>query len=201
MKSVLDIKKRISESDLVSSRMVLLENLDDNFRKLEACGYDTPDKLRDGLKSKKRLEFVHEESGLSIDYLKILKRELESYFPKKIKLTDFIYADQTVVGRCIQDGVKDSIVFYEQYKGIDIEDNALKTLYNQVQLTRIQWVSPMAAEMFIQAGYTSPEIIRNSDAEQFCSDVMEVNRVHKFFKGNIGLRDMKRVIKSAWYVE
>lgn len=196
-----DIKKRIIESDLVPSRMKLLDDIDQNFNILENCGYDTPKKLRNGLKSKKQLSLLYKDTGISEDYLKLLKREIESYFPKKIKIMEFIYADKTIIDQCLKKGIIDSLVFYELYKDKTIEDSALKTLFDQVRLTRIQWVSPMAAEMFISAGYTTPELIKNADAEKFCSDVRVINKEKKFFKGNIGLRDIKRVIKSTEYVE
>lgn len=189
------------ESDLVPSRMKLLDDIDEKFNMLESCGYNTPEKLRKALKSKKQIDLLQQKIGISEDYLKLLKREIESYFPKKIKITEFIYADKTVIDQCVHEDINDSLTFYELYKDKTIEDNALKKLYDQVRLTRIQWVSPMAAEMFISAGYTNPESIKNANAEKFCSDVMEINKDKKFFNGNIGLRDMKRVILSAGYVE
>lgn len=201
MKSITDIKKRVLESDLVPSRLSLLESIDENINQLELCGYGNPEYLREELKSKKRLESVSKKTGISIDYLKLFKRELEGYFPKKIKLTEFIYADEGTVEKCISDGLKDSLLFYERYKSEKIEDEDLKKLFYQVQLTRIQWVSPMAAEMFIFAGYLTPKDIEVADPEKFCEDVKEVNSRLQFFKGNIGLRDMKRVVHSAKYVD
>ena len=76
----------------------------------------------------------------------------------------------------------------------------LETLYCLVNLTRVQWISPLAARMMVSAGYDSPQKIANAEAEALCDAVMAINREHKFFQGNISLRDIKRLVHAAKYV-
>ncbi len=83
---------------------------------------------------------------------------------------------------------------------LGVDADVIDALYVLAGLTRIQWVSPIVARMLVSAGYTDPEAISGADPERLCSDLDRVNREHKYFKGTIGLRDVRRLVKAASYV-
>jgi hypothetical protein len=54
--------------------------------------------------------------------------------------------------------------------------------------------------MLVCAGYTNVKMVSKANAEKLCGQLDRVNKENKFFKGKIGLRDIKRLIKSASYI-
>jgi hypothetical protein len=83
---------------------------------------------------------------------------------------------------------------------LGIDAGFIDSIYSLVDLTRIQWVSPTAARMLTSAGYTNAKMVSEANAEELCSQLDRVNKKNKYFKGKIGLRDVKRLIKAASYV-
>lgn len=84
----------------------------------------------------------------------------------------------------------------------DLEINVaiIDELSRVVDLTRIQWVSPVTAKMLIFAGYGNVGSVARADPDKMCDEVDRVNKENNFFKGKIGLRDIKRLVKAASYV-
>jgi hypothetical protein len=76
----------------------------------------------------------------------------------------------------------------------------LESLVQLADLTRVQWVSPTAARMLVEAGYDSVSKLAVADAEDLCEALVRINEGGRFFKGKIGLRDIKRLVKAASYV-
>jgi hypothetical protein len=67
-------------------------------------------------------------------------------------------------------------------------------------LMRVQWVSPTFARMLIVAGYDSAVKVAEANADDLCEALASINAGGKFFKGKIGLRDIKRLVQAASYV-
>ena len=84
---------------------------------------------------------------------------------------------------------------------LGVDRKSIDSLYVLVDLTRIQWVSPTAARMLVAAGYDSTEKISRAGADALWAGLDRVNRKHNYFKGTTGLRDVKRLIKAASYVQ
>jgi hypothetical protein len=82
--------------------------------------------------------------------------------------------------------------------GVDAEN--IKMLAQLANLTRVQWVSPTFARMLIDAGYHSCSELVAADADELCEALERLNVGGKFFKGKIGLRDIKRLIHAASYI-
>ena len=79
--SLADLKQRIEDTDLVPSRVSLLEGINEIFQSLEQAGIKTLAELRNELKTKKRLEQLSVTSDVDMEYLTLLRREIEGYFP------------------------------------------------------------------------------------------------------------------------
>jgi hypothetical protein len=84
-----DLQRRIEETDLVPSRNSLLEDIKDRFKILKSHGIATLADLRKELKNSKKIPSFSEKTGIEEQYLKLLRREIESYFPKAIPLKAF----------------------------------------------------------------------------------------------------------------
>ena len=107
-------------------------------------------------------------------------------------------------------GNKDSAQFYEATDteekterlvgetGLDTRE--IQELACLCNLTRVQWTSPMAARMLYECGIHNPEELADADSEKLCEMLDTVNTMHRYFKGKIGLRDVKRLVLAAAYV-
>jgi hypothetical protein len=205
-----DLQKRIEATDLVPSRASLLEGLGTKMKSLEKQGITTLASLRNELKTAKRLETLAKSTEIGTDYLTLLRREIEGWFPKPPLLKDFDWLPKSEIAKIEQSGIHDSAALYEvtdtkskrtalaKSTGVDLA--TLETFAQLVDLTTVQWTSPTTARMLLEAGCTGSAKLARADADELCEALAQVNAGNKYFKGKIGLRDVKRLILAASYV-
>src|SRR5512139_4233915 len=205
-----DLQKRIEATDLVPSRASLLEKLGPKMKVLEQHGIRTLACLRDELKTTKRLEAVATAMGIDVQYLTLLRREIEGYFPKPFALKSFDWLPGNEITKLERNGIKDTAALYEATdtrqkrtalaKSTGVDGTVLETLAQLADLTRVQWVSPTAARMVIESGYKSAAELAKADPDELDEAFIRVNAENRLFKGRIGLRDIKRLIQAARYI-
>jgi hypothetical protein len=205
-----DVQKRIAATDLVTSRSLLAEGIEDIFAALEKKGLHTLAALRGKLKNAKDIPSLSSDTGIDRSYLILLRREVESWLPKPFPLADFDWLPQKELVRLSGYGLKNSSQVFEALdspekrrgiaKKLSLDIQFTDDVYTAVSLTRIQWVSPTAARMLIAAGCDSVKKVAGADAGKLCEDLDRVNRENGFFKGKIGLRDVRRLVMAAGYV-
>ena len=202
------LRERIEKTDLVPSRQAILDGIAEKFATLEGLEIITLAALRNEMKTPKRISELAGKSGLDEDYLKLLRREIEGYFPKPIKLTDFDWMPADELTKLIQYGIKDSAMLFEAMEtdttalqaATAVDNEVLQKLCKCCSLTRIQWVSARTARMIILSGYNTPEELATAKAEDLDAGFKRVNADGSFYKGVIGLRDVQRLIDGANYV-
>jgi len=205
-----DLQKRFEETDLIPSRVSLLEKVTEKFRTLKTQGILTLADLREELKNAKNILELSKKIKIDSDYLKILRLEIEGYFPKPIPLKSFNWLPENKITKLESNGFKNTVVLYEALNSpeekseiiskLKINDEFLDSLYSLIDLTRIQWVSPLFARMLLAAGYDNVKKVSGADAEILCNDLDRINKKNCYWKGKIGLRDTKRLVKAASYV-
>lgn len=205
-----ELQKRIEETDLIPSRTALLEKIKDKFSTLKAQGILTLAYLRKELKDAKNISSLSKKAGIDSEYLTMLRREIEGYFPKAVPLRSFDWLPKNEIAKLESSGIKNAVVLYEALNSpkkiseiiaaLKINDELLDSLYSLTDLTRIQWVSPIFARMILAAGYENAKKVSRADAEKLCNDLDRINKENGYFKGKIGLRDSKRLVKAASYV-
>jgi predicted flap endonuclease-1-like 5' DNA nuclease len=205
-----ELRKRIETTDLVPSRVALLEDIGTKFKSLEKRGITTLATLRYELKNSKRLDALATRTGIAKQYLILLRREIEGYFPKPAALKEFQELPQGEIEKLKQHGLHNAAHVYEATReakdvaelaestGVNI--STLETLTRWVDLTRIRWVSPLTARMLADAGYDSTAKVAAADPETLCENLDQLNEGGRYFKGKIGLRDIKRLVHAAGYV-
>lgn len=205
-----ELQKRIEETDLVPSRSSLLENIKDNFAVLKKNGYVTFADLRRDLKNSKNIPAISKKTEISSEYLTLLRREIESYFPKAFPTRSFDWLPKKEIEKIEKQGYKNTALLFDVLNSskkrkeisndLGIETQIIDALSRLVDLTRIQWISPVAARMLISAGYNDARSVAKANAEKMCNELDKVNKENNYFKGKIGFRDIKRLIKAASYV-
>jgi predicted flap endonuclease-1-like 5' DNA nuclease len=208
--SLTDLRKRIEETDLVPSRVSLLDGIIQKIKVLEQNGVTTLARLRKELKNSRRLEALSRSTGIDMQYLILLRREIESYFPKPPSLRAFDWLPDQDIVKLEEMGIRNVASLYEAALRAEslsnyateagVDHAILESLVLLADLTRVQWVSPTAARMLLEAGYTTPSSIAAADPVDLCDALERINEGHRFFKGRIGLRDIKRLVRAASYV-
>jgi hypothetical protein len=208
--SLEDVQKRIKETDLIPSRRFLLEDIDEKFLKLQANGSLTLADLRKDLKHQKNIPALSKRTGIDTEYLTVLRRETESYFPKTCALGAFDWLGKKDLDTLERKGLKNTLLLYEALDtpkkreeivtALGLDKNFIDSLFSLVDLTRIQWTSAIVARMLVAAGYKTVKSVSTANPVELCNELDRVNKEHKYFKGKIGLRDVRRMIKAASYV-
>lgn len=84
-----EYKAILKKQDILPSRQTLLENVDGNFSWFKSQGMENVAQLKKALSSSRKIIALATGSGLSKDYLKILRRELGALTPAPVPLKNF----------------------------------------------------------------------------------------------------------------
>lgn len=196
------LKNHLKNTRLLPSQQILQDDIDERFACLERNGIENLQQLQKALKTKSDIQSFAQETGLPVDYLTILRREVNSYQPKPIKLIDFPGVNPEVIDKLDQIGIKntkqlfpyvltrkDRRVFAERNQ-IEYEDILEFTKLTDV--ARLKWVGPKFARLLIESEYDTVEKIANSDYEELYLALVQVNEEKGIYKGKFGKEDLKQ---------
>ena len=205
-----DLRRRIETTDLVPSRTSLKDQIGEKMQVLEMQGIKTLAALRVELRNPRRLAALAQATGLDADYLNLLRREIEGYFPQPASLNEFDWLPGEEIEKLKDQQIRDTAALYEitcsVHKRSDlvnksgVDSAVLEVLAGLVDLMRVQWVSPTFARMLLAAGYASAATLAAARAEALYDALAQINAGGRFYKGKIGLRDCMRLIQAAGYV-
>ena len=203
-----DLQVRLESTDLIPSLQPLLEELTKKLGVLKKTGVKSIADLRTRLKNKESLASLADDSGIDSDYLVLLRRVVEGFFPKPQPLKVFDWLNKDAAVRLYQAGIKNTKQLYETASsGLDelaknagLKKGDLSEFMVLSDLSRIQWVSPTFARTLTAAGFTSAKMVATADPEEFYEAIIRANNNARFYKGKVGLRDIKRLIAAAAYV-
>jgi hypothetical protein len=183
--SLEDLQRRIETADLVPSRVSLLNGLNDKINKLKKHGVRNLTDLRNLIKTPKKIASFSQITDIDEEYLILLRREIESYFPKPILLRSFDWLPQEEINKLGMEGITNTAVFFEYCKdknkkeGLRTGLRMNKDVFYQISclsdLTRMQWTSPLAARLYFDAGYHSALSISTADPEVLCNALIKIN--------------------------
>ena len=84
-----DYKEILKSADLLPSRKILKNDIDNIFKIIKKQKITDVDELQRVLKNKNKLQDFSKKSGIQEGYLKILRREVNSYRQRPKKIKDF----------------------------------------------------------------------------------------------------------------
>lgn len=197
----------LKKADLLPSRMILKDEIDDKFDRLKRHQIKNVEELRLFLSNKKRLQSLSEQSGITVEYLTILIREVKSYRQKPCRILDFPEVSDSTLQSLNDLGIQNARQLYEHIltkenrsqlshqTGIS-EDKVLR-LARLVDLSRIRWVNHTFAYVLLEAGYDSSEKVARADHKELYETIKALNEKRHIYKGHIGLHDMKLTVQAA----
>lgn len=201
------LQLRIESTDLVPSRLPLLDQIGAKMEALRAHGIRSLAALRKELKTPGRLKTLAAATGIREPYLVLLRREIEGYFPKPVPLQSLEALPPDALAKLAQCGISNTATLFDAANTPDklsrlakttgVAASTLRPLARLSDLMRIQWVSPTFAQMLLACGCDGTAKVAAANPETLCAALAKANAKSPYFKGTIGLRDVKRLVHAA----
>ena len=202
-----EYKEILKSADLIPSRMVLKENIDDIFDAINTQKIENVDELQKALKNKNKLQDFSKQSGIPEDYLRILIREVNGYRQRPNKVRDFPGVSENVILKLEILGIKNTLQLFDkiltpqsrnELSGqTGISERELLKLAKLTDLSRIRWVNHTFAYVLLEAGYDTAEKVADADYKALYETVKTLNEEREIYKGHIGVHDMKLCVEAA----
>ncbi len=202
-----DFQNELKTGRLLPSRMPLLTDIESNFSIIQKKGINNADRLREELKSSERLGKLAEETGISEDYLKLLKREVNNLLPTPIKFVDVPNISDEIIKQLNELDIVDTENLFPYVKdpenrqklknlsGISMAD--ILWLTKLVDVSRIKWVGPKLARLIVDTEYDTVEKLSHADPEMVLHAFDEAKSKHKAYQGALGIDDIKSWIQQV----
>ena len=185
----------LAKQNLLPSRRLLWQNLDQNFTLLENRGIRTAAQLYKAMRTPAQRASLAEDTGIPEAYLTVLQRELGSLVQKPVPLADFPGILSSRVEEMRAAGLTTSRDYFEHPPATPDE------LWRLCDLVRINGVGPAAARAFLDAGYRSVTEVAGADAAEMLARVTAANELHAYYKAKLGQKDMQFCIDFATLLE
>ena len=185
-----EFKNKISESELIPSRKMLKDDIDARFKVLKDNNIHNLQDLTNILKTPKKTREFAQKSGLPEDYLLILRREVNSYTPKPVNLEKFPGVEKETVNKLKSAGIKNTAHLFKKVKTpedriklaaeLEISEEEILELTKLADLSRIKWVGPVFARIFLDSGTDTAEKVSEANAGSFYKKLVERNHEKKY---------------------
>ncbi|MBT4288716.1 MAG: DUF4332 domain-containing protein [Deltaproteobacteria bacterium] len=201
--SLQKFKESLINRNMIPSRIILKEAIEERFRLLDLNGVKTLKALIEELKTKQKIEDFSRKTDLSVEYLTILKREASSYLPKPIQLRNFPGIDTTTIDALEKMGIRNTKQFFNevnisgainqisQTSGVSV--GKLSELASLSDLARLYGVGPVFARIIYDVGITSVKSFIKNTGQEFIR--IYENKTKK--KADFGENDINFSIELA----
>lgn len=195
-------QKSLAAREMIPSRVMLKEHLGKRMTILKECGINNLKELITRLKNRDAIASFSKESGLSSEYLTLVKREASSYLPTPIKLSAFPGVDPVTTTALEAHGIKQSKHLFtrlqqmkssELAKQTGISHGELKELASLADLGRLYGVGPVFARLIYDTGVHSIADFVTYTGEEFI--LLYEQKMGK--KADFGLADINFSLEMA----
>ena len=205
--SLEEFKELTATKRMLPGRVMLQEDMEERFGVLKESGITHLGNLLSRLSSKSRIESFSARTGLSDDYLTLMKREAGSYIAKPFPLSSFPGIPYEYVEILKSRGIKNTKNFYEQVQSdqqqAQLAENTgipvyrLKELFTLCDLSRITGVGGIFARVIYEAGIRSAVDFTNTELTTLLTSCQAVIEKHGYAAGKLGEEDISYGINYA----
>ncbi|MFZ5644823.1 MAG: DUF4332 domain-containing protein [Bacillota bacterium] len=205
--SLFEYKEMLKKKDLLPGRRILQDNIDDKFERLFACGITNLDELYKSMSNPQKHKSLLTKTGISNEYITILKREIGSFIQKPVPIADFPGILPDVKNKLFERSIKTSKDVYELSNGFrelniicniaGISKKEALELFSLCDMVRINGVGAVFSRILFEAGFKRITDIANEDAAEMLKKVSEINSKKKYTKAKLGKKDMQFCIEYA----
>lgn len=202
-----EITRRFSGADLIPSQIPLLEGLEGKLRALRSSGLETLEDLVRALRSKGGPAAVAARTGIPEDYLVVLRRTVEAFRPKPVRLRDYPGIDPGAVAALETAGIHGSPALWEAARSelgrqelegrTGLPGDKIREFVHLSDLSRIPYVGAIYARAILEAGYGSVNEVARADPEVLEAAIQAANVRLNLYKTRIGTRDIRRLVRMA----
>ena len=189
--SLAEYRSLLARQNLLPGRRILLDDLERNFSALSAQGIETLEQLRQRISTPQKIDALSSASGITQEYLIILRRELGILEQSPVPLSVFPGVDERLVSALAERGIRTSKDFWERGGAESAE------LCSLCDLVRVSGVGALAARAFYEAGYRSVSAVAEASAPDMLAHVSAVNAEKGYYKAKLGEKDMQFCIVYA----
>ena len=186
-----DYRQLLQQQNLLPGRRMLHEQLEARFSSLASVGFTSVAQLAMALATPKKLSALAEQTGISEEYLTLLRRELGSLTQKPVPISAFPNLSQSLISELAASGIRTSKDYWEQC------NNPADELFCLCDLVRINGVGAVAAQAFYEAGFGSVAAVAGATASDMLQRVNAVNAEKNYYKTKLGEKDMQFCIDFA----
>ena len=197
------LEENLLSRELIPSRKSLIDGIQAKFTLLQGMGIKTLDDLIRRLKNKAGMEEISAQTGISLDYLTLLRREANSYLPNPVSLSKFPEVDSIVISTLAENGIKNSRHMYERActeserkllsERTGLKNEVLRELVGLSDLVRAYGVGPVFARVLFDTGIRSiQELIQYTPEE-----IIQLYEDKYQQKADFSLRDMNFSLEIA----
>ncbi len=182
------LQARLEATNLIPIQLPLMVSIADKMNTLRSAEITSLADLRRALKDSDSITPFSKKSGIDAEYLKLLRRTVNGFFPKPRSLKEIDWLDQGVVSRVKKAGIANTRQLFDAVSsgitdlakdvGVDIKD--LREFTTISNLCRIQWVSPSFARVLAAAGTTSASGVAEADPETLYEAITKANQDARF---------------------
>ncbi len=200
-------QKSLESREMIPSRVALKNDLKNRFRAIMSEGVNTVGDLTNALKNKQKIEDFSKESGVSADYLTLLKRETGSYFPSPVRLDRFPGVINDAVSKLEKMGVKNSKQLFDRAvaadgrKALELEsglsEENLGELIGLSDLSRLYGVGPVFARMLFDIGIDSVKSMLSLSPEK----IVRIYEEQTQKKADFTVHDIRFTLEMAGELE
>lgn len=202
------LQERLQSTDLIPSQEPLLDGIVKKIASIKRAGVSSLADLRSALETEKSLTLLAGNSGVDASYLKLLRRAVNGFFPKPRSLKTIDWLEPDAISSLDRAGIKNTQHFFDAASGglavltrrVGIDQEDAQELQAISDLSRIQWVSPTFARVIVAAGFTNAAAVADAEPEELFARIAKANQDATFYKGKVGLRDIRRLVAAAAYV-
>ena len=166
----------LESAELIPSRRSLKEDISTRFSRLKALGITNLAEFLTAVKNASKIAELARNADLSVEYLTLLRREINALLPKPRNLRDFPVVDPATVDKLAALGINNSKQLYENAlsrqqraelsQRAGIEPAALLELVKLSDLSRVYGVGPVFARLLYDAGIDSIQAIARADSSR-----------------------------------
>lgn len=117
---------------------------------------------------------------------------MNSYTPKPVNLEKFPGVEKETVNKLKSAGIKNTAHLFKKVKTpedrrklaaeLEISEEEILELTKLTDLSRIKWVGPVFARIFLDSGTDTAEKVSEADAGSFYKKLVELNQEKKYTK-------------------
>ena len=205
--SLKEFKKELKTGRLLPSRKPLLDDIETQFAYLEKEGLVNLNSLKTALSSNSKIKKLSLKTGIPENYLKLLRREVNSVLPTPIKFYDVPNISERIVKKLKALNITDTetlfphirnIVSRREFKkksGLSMEE--ILWLTRLVDVSRIKWVGPKLSRLIVDTKYDTVEKLAGAKPADVLNAFNDAKRTHKAYQGALGINDIDSWIRQV----